>query len=317
MTFASSPAIESWLQSWADDGPTLYFLDICAANVVKLTRESVEHDARKADLVNRLRRLDRPQNSFSYLLALIEKVNDPRSRMTDQELEAQICADVAAIRAFFSHARVIEQDDFLIGYARDLRGTPHELAQDAYLQFLRVINGRFKLGNPIAKSRRLQTAEAILKEADGLSIARSHPVVLVVLGSLYGNAAAKKVLKFKADVTRFEAENSLADIMVISRFLQRKLAIEQPNPEGQTTFAQCVVITDDTGLAGILGCFEGQAVQSEQSGSTHRTHITTSVRFDLLFPELPTQDSNAATRAASPARAILNEASRLRDLLEV
>lgn len=317
MTFARNPDLQAWLQAWSDEVPTLNFLDICAANVVKLSRETLEQDARKANLVDRLRRLDRPQNSFSYLLALIEKVNDPRSRMTDRELEAQIRADVAAVRTFFTHARVIEQDDFLNGYARALRGKQHELSQDAYLQFLELVNDRFKLGNPTAMTRRLQMAEAIVKEADALSIARSHPVVLVVLGSLYGNVAAKKVLKFKADVARFEPENALADIMVISRFIPRKLEIEQMAREGRAPFARCDVITDDTGLAGILRCFEGEAVRSEERGSTHRTHITVSVKTDQLFPDLPVQDWISADGTAAPARLIINEIAALRALIEV
>ena len=138
------------------------------------------------------------------------------------------------------------------------RGTPHELSQYAYIQFLRVVNDRFALGNPVGRPLRLQKAEEILREADALSIGRQHPVVLVTLRCLYGNSSARKVMKFKADPARFDAENALADIMIISRFLPRKLEIEQLGREGKASFLRTDFITDDDGLASILRCFEGE-----------------------------------------------------------
>lgn len=306
---------DAFVRQWSDAVPTLYFVDICVANAVKLSQDKLARDARKTSLIDRLRRLDKPQNSFSFLLALVEKVHDPRSRLSDAELREQIVGDVAALNAFFVHARVIEPDEFLILYAEALRGVPHELSQPAYAQFLRTANDRFALGNPVAKPRRLRTAEEILMAADALSVARQHPVVLVTLACLYGNASARKVMKFKADPEKFDVENALADIMVISRFLPRKLEIEQLGREGKLSFLRSDFLTDDDGLAGILRCFEGDAVSSEQQGDVHQTKTIVTVKIPFLFPELPTSDEADAREIQGMAAAKPSEAEQLSNLL--
>ena len=122
-------------------------------------------DARKAALASRLRHLDRPQNSFSYLLALTEKVSDLQVSLSDDELETQILRDVAAMRRFFAQAKIQEEDGFLLNYARTLRHRPPELTREAYLDFLRLANGR-GLANPVARADRLEVARAILAQAE-------------------------------------------------------------------------------------------------------------------------------------------------------
>jgi hypothetical protein len=270
------------------------------ASLTKPGSTAATRDPRKAALLARLKELDRPQNSFSYLLALAEKVNDPRRGLSDAELEAQILGDAAALRAFFAHARLIEDDPFLAGWTRDLRGRAHELSQDAYLRLLRSANDRFKLGNPVAKADRFRMAEMILREADALSVPRQHPVALVTLASLYRNPSAAKIMKFSPNPSRFEPANTLADIMVIPRFLPRKLELEQLAREGKAPFARCSFITDDTGLAGILECFEGEATWTEGvGGDTHRTYTTVTLKFAELFTELaPAGDGGAGDEAA-------------------
>lgn len=258
MTFEATPENVALLKEWSDAVPTLYFFDICLVSLTKTGVTGAVHDLRKAGLLARLRELDRPHNSFSYLLALAEKVNDPRRGLSDADLEDHILGDVAAIRAFFQHARVIEDDAFLARFARELRGIPQELSRDACIQFLHSANDRFKLSNPVAKADRLRTAELIVREADTAALPRQHPVVLVTLAALYRNPFAAKIMKFKPDPTRFQPENALADIMVISCLLPQKLEIEQKAREGQAPFTRCDFITDDTGLAGILGCFLGK-----------------------------------------------------------
>ncbi len=315
LTFESSPELNALMRRWSDEIPTLYFVDICVANVTKRSRKAVEGDARKAALFDRFKELDKRQNSFSYLLALTEKVSDSRGDLADAELEEQILRDVAALRAFFVNARIVESDAFLVGYVRALRRTPHELSQHAYIQFLRAANDRFVLGNSVARPLRLQKAEEILKEADALSIARRHPVVLVTLGCLYGNPSARKVMKFKADAARFDAENALADIMIISRFLPRKLEIEQLGREGKASFLRSHFITDDDGLASILRCFEGEAVRSESKGDVHQTQTSVTVNFGLLFPELRPSTGGESDQTEGPAQSVLSEPEKLCELL--
>jgi hypothetical protein len=286
VTFQARPKDLAFLRQWSDAVPTLYFLDICAANITKRARETHERDAGKLALFDRLTALDLPQNTFSYLLAFIEKVSDPRNATTDAELEAQILGDMAALRAFFTKAHVAESDGFFAEYLPELRGAPHELMQDAYLQFIRALNDRFGLRNPVAKSRRLTTATEMLEFADSLSIARYHPVVLVALGCLYENQAAKKVMKFREDAALFNAENALSDIMTIVRFLPRKPEIEHIGRERQVGWARSSYITDDNGLSEILRCFKGEAVQTDAVGDVHQTLIRGTVDLDALLPEL-------------------------------
>lgn len=78
LTLSLTPEQAMAMQAWSDAIPTMYMLDICVVNATKLSEWALANDARKAALVRHLRHLDRPQNSFSYLLALIEKVSDPR-----------------------------------------------------------------------------------------------------------------------------------------------------------------------------------------------------------------------------------------------
>jgi hypothetical protein len=94
------------LKEWSASVPTLYFLDICVVNATKLSDAALERDARKAELISHLQDLDRPQHSFSYLFALIEKVSGSQGSLTDAELENQVLADVIALRAFFKNAQV-------------------------------------------------------------------------------------------------------------------------------------------------------------------------------------------------------------------
>lgn len=174
------------------------------------------------------------------------------------------------------------------------------------MQFLRSVNDRYRLADPVAKADRLRMSDLILREADALLLPRQHPVVLVTLAALYRNASAAKIMKFRTDPARFQPANALADIMVISRLLPRKLQLEQMAREERAPFARCAYITDDTGLAGILGCFEGKVTWSENiGGDTHRTYTTMTVRFAELLTELPPAGDGGAD----------DEAARLRELL--
>ncbi|HEV7286733.1 MAG TPA: hypothetical protein VGN75_17920 [Kaistia sp.] len=274
------------LKEWSESVPTLYFLDICVVNATKLSGIALERDARKAKLIDHLRDLDRPQHSFSYLFALIEKVSDSQGSLSDAELEKQVLADVAALRAFFKDAHVQEPDNFLVTYLRELRRVPPELMRPHYLKFLETANNQFALQNPVSPMLRFRRAEEILKEADALSVARQHPVVLLTLACLYGNTSAKKLMKFKADAENFNAENALADIMAISRFARFKLEIEHLGRQGSAKYFRSEFITDDDGLLGVLKCFEAQAVKFEEKGDAHETRIDISVNLEQLLTDL-------------------------------
>ena len=102
LTLSLTPEQAMAMQAWSDAIPTMYMLDICVVNATKLSEGALAADARKAALASRLRHLDRPQNSFSYLLALTEKVSDLQVSLSDDELETQNsarrCGDAPVFR---------------------------------------------------------------------------------------------------------------------------------------------------------------------------------------------------------------------------
>lgn len=309
-----TPEQAAAMREWSSSIPTLYLLDICVVNATKLSESALAVDTRKAQLVARLRNLDRPQNSFSYLLALIEKVSDVRSGLSDEELEAQILEDVGSMRRFFANARVQEPDNFLLDFLKTLRRQPHELMHDSYLAFLTAANDRFKLASPVSRTKRMKVAEAILAQADALSISRQHPLVLLTLACLYGNASARKVMKFKADAQAFRAENALADIMVISRFLPLKLQIEQSGRDGNAGYLRSTYITDDSGLDGVLACFEAEVVRFEEQDGVHEQRTSVTVHFAQLLTEIG-KDVSELRKTDHPNALARSEYDQLCDLL--
>jgi len=238
------------LEQWSSMVPTLHFLDINVVSVIKRPDVSPDDNPRKATLLKTLRGLDQPNHAFSYLLALMEKVSDLRGTASETELESQVLRDLSALTAFFEKARVIESDKFVIDYLRQLRRVPPEIERPRYLEFLEAVNTQFNFRDPVAPAVRLREAEALLAVADRLSITRHHPTVLLTIACIYGSRAAKRLMKFKADPTRFNADNALADIMAIVRLAQFKLQIEQHGGYGRAK-----LITDDDGLGGVLDCF--------------------------------------------------------------
>ena len=158
-----TPKEYSMMREWSLSIPTLYMLDICVVSATKLTSALLENNPRKANLVNYLRELDRPNNCFSYLFALMEKVSDSRGIDTDEELEKKILSDLVSMRKFFTNARVYESDEFVLDFLKELRGNPIEEKRSDYLGFLRVLNDQFKLSNPVSPKQRLKIAEKIIE----------------------------------------------------------------------------------------------------------------------------------------------------------
>jgi len=302
------------MKEWSASIPTLHFLDICVVNAAKLSAAALQNDTRKASYVSRLQSLDRPQHCFSYLCALIEKVSDTRGSTSDAELEEQVLNDMAALRAFFKNARVYEPDDFVISYLRELRCAPHELARPSYLSFLETINNQSGLKDPVAPALRFQKAVEILGDADALSISRQHPVVLLTLACLYGNQAARKLMKFKADPQKFNAENALADIMAISRFASLKLEIEHIGRQGGG-YMRSEFLTDDDGLVGVFKCFEAKAVRHEQKGDAYESRIEVDVKLEELLTDLATKRRVTASHTDGAAERGPDEYEQILNLL--
>lgn len=285
-----SPEEYRLINEWSLSIPTLYMLDICVVSITKLTRSSLENNLRKENLVNHLRELDRPNNSFSYLFALMEKVSDSRGIDTAEELENKILSDLFALRNFFKNASVFESDDFVLNFLRALRGSPIEERRPVYLDFLHALNNQFNLTNPVSSKQRLGVANKIIKKADELNFARQHPVVTIGLACLYGNPAAKKLMKFKADPQKFDAENVLADIMLITRFAGIKLEVEKIGRSGHSKYQRVIFITDDNGLIEILKCFTPDLVRHTDKHDGRETQITMTVKLKDLLTDIPNEE---------------------------
>ncbi|PVE57741.1 hypothetical protein DC429_10195 [Arthrobacter sp. TPD3018] len=281
-----TPEQIAFFREWDAAVPTLYFMDICVANIAKVAGPTPPTDPRKAAWLDELRRLDRPQHAFSYLLALMEKGSDPRAHLPDEALADQISQDLASLRTFFSQARVYESNAMVALYLRELRGNPVELARPRYLAFLRAANEEFELHRPLARRLRLAQATKILERADALGVSRQHLTVAVVLACLYGNPHAINVMKFKPDPQRFAAENALADVMMIRRFMEQKLELEKMAAEGRCPYLRVKLLTDDEGVRQLARYFEPSSLRSRSDGGGRETRLVTNVQFLKLLTDL-------------------------------
>lgn len=281
----ATPEQYAFFKEWAASVPSLHFLDICVVGATKLSQAQLDKNERKAKIVEHLRSLDKPQHGFSYLFALMEKVSDSRGIASDSELEDQILSDLAAMRAFFEKAHVYEPDDFVIQFLRELRRSAIELQRPSYLKFLETVNNTLGLNDPVAPSLRFKMAEKILAIAHSLKIDHQHPVVTLVLSCLYGNRAAKKLLKLKANPAKFNAENVLADIMAITRFAKQKLQIENDGRAGGK-YLRTDFITDDDGLIGVIDCFQPEHMTVEETSEGSTTRYTLTVKLQKLLTEI-------------------------------
>ncbi len=285
-----TPEQHRMMREWSLSIPTLYMLDICVVSATKLTSTSLEKNPRKANLINHLKELDRPNNSFSYLFALMEKVSDSRGIDTDEELETKILSDLVSMRNFFTKARIYESDEFVLNFLKELRGNPIEEKRSDYLGFLKSLNDHFKLSNPVASKQRLKIAEKIIEQTDHFNFSRQHPVVVIGLACLYGNLAAKKLMKFKANPQRFDAENGLADIMLITRFAGIKLEIEHLGRDGVGGYLRSNFITDDSGLIEIIKCFTPNTVKHIDKHDGRETQTTMTVNLKDLLTDIEIEE---------------------------
>ena len=103
-------------------------------------------------------------------------------------------------------------------------------------------------------------------------------------------------MKFRADPSAFRAENALADIMIIPRFLPLKLQIEQDARNRRNGYMRSAFLTDDTGLAGVLACFKGQKVQFAEKDGSNEQRLDVKVELADLLTEISVEP-DASPRA--------------------
>lgn len=274
---------------WSACVPTIYILDICVVSATKLSKDQLSNQSRKSQLIKKLRYLDRPHNSFSYFFALMEKVSNTRGKLTVNELKNQVLNDIRSLRVFFKNANVIEKNEFLISFLEKLIGKPIEEQRDDYLSFLVVLNNKFKLQHSISYRKRIDVAEQIILLARELTISVQHPVVIIVLASLYNNKYSKRLLKLKDNPDLFDAENSLADIMLITRMAKVKLEVEHYGTLDNAV-KRVIFITDDIGLNEILSCFKAKQVKNIDTPEGRESEVNMNVELERLLTDIKTED---------------------------
>ena len=294
MKMTLTPEQCSMFKEWSAIVPTLYMLDICVVSATKLTGESLEKRPRQASLIAELLDLDQPNNGFSYLFALMEKVSDSRGILTSDELKKQILADLSALREFFKTASVVESDNFVITFLEEMKGEPIESKRAEYLNFIEKLNNHFKLQNPTSPKQRLDKAKEIIQEADALTISIQHPIVAIALACLYGNLPAKRLMKFKTDPSKFDAENALADVLLISRFAKIKLEIEHDGRNGGR-YPRVDFITDDNGLSEIVKYFKPRVVKHNYKIDGRETQLTMTVELKKILTEVKEDEYDIIT----------------------
>ncbi len=300
LTFTAElqPREAAAVRKWSRRVPTIYFLDIMMVDAAKRSLTKGLGDARKGERVTRLRRLDRPGNAFSYLFAMLEKASDPRGKLTREDLADQIRRDTTALRKFTRRARFYEPPELVEQCLRDVQGSDIESMTPRYIEFLRIMNTGMGLDRRDRAEDRFAKATKIFAEADALGVPRGHPIVLVTLGCLYGNDDARGVLKFGHRTKKpFDPVNVLADIMLIRRFAEKKVEIEDMGRQGLSPFLRAELVTDDKSLARLVPFFEATAVTHVDAGDGSLSNLKATVHFARLLTDL-----GAARDAAEVAR---------------
>lgn len=260
--------INKWL---ALINPSLFALDICVVAAMKLDSEALRKEPKKAKLVEQLKNLDKTENTFSYFIALMEKVSDSRDLLLIEELKEQLIIDINTMRSFFTNATVEESDKFILEFAEAIFKSPIESDRTNYLDFIKALNNCFKLYNTISRNKRLSVAQEIVSKAKSLSVSPQHPVVILALACLYGNQSAKKIMKFKANPEKFECDNAYADIAIMQRVSKLENLLHKANKKYKVE-----LLSGDEALNTIskLLTYKTKPLHSDENGSTSEISIT-------------------------------------------
>lgn len=263
--------------------PTLFFLDNCVVSHIKLALD------RGTPVARSFVDVDLPHNGMSYLPTLMEKASNVDKPFTEEELIGEVRKDLGALRTFFAHATVYEPEDFAIQYARDHRGIHPETLGPEYHELLTFASSS-RLYDPIADRNRLTVARAICAKASELGIGRQHPLVLALLGCIFGCIPAQKVMKFKRDQESFNASGALADIQLVQRIGRLSQVVNEPNSK----YVRTDFLTDDKNLEKLYRLFFVNEVASHGSGDK----VTMTVETRGLFPSLFGPDGSAKDEAS-------------------
>jgi len=190
-----------------------YILDRNAVSEIRKAQSGVR--TIPANL-SKLRSLDNKNSIVSCITSILE--GNTRGPETSEEVRETILKDMAAISMFYKHAKT--DVGFLqknLDIASDaLHG--NEGKEIDWGNYIDVIHKAQKeLYQPIAKKDRYKYAEDFLKFCCEKNVNRGHAIVLCILGVLYRNENAIKVLKARKVATKHDAYNACSDLIIFSR----------------------------------------------------------------------------------------------------
>ncbi|WP_075256660.1 hypothetical protein [Herbaspirillum camelliae] len=264
------------LEYWMLMVPTLCFLDVCSVGHIKdyLATGAFKDEKHEASILN-LKRYDMAQHGVSYLPALMEKASDQRSKFDENNFVIEAKGDWEALRKFFDSARIVEPQEFIESYAREVFGVHPEIKIPDYLKFLEFANSLRLHDNIKGSSKRLGVLDMLCEKADELDISRRHPVVITTAATLFGCEAAKHVMKFCGNPNNFNAGNALGDIQLVQRVKGTLTkAIEQEEARGGR-FKKGEFITADSGLQKLFQYFKVQVLDEHvgEDGVAQEFHV--------------------------------------------
>lgn len=276
------------LQEWSSKIPTLYFLDTCCVSHIKDSFSKNANTRLKVEkFVSRFRKYDLEQNGISYFPALIEKSSNPNCTRTVEQFMEEVNRDLKALKKFFQKAKIYEGSVFCKNYVQDCKGYQMETDNPIYCQFLEFANNLGLHNKENNKKKRLKLVETLCNRAEQLDIQKFHPVVLAVIGRIYGCSSAKDVLKFGGNSAKFDANNVLNDIHWISRVGRFSLLHNTKSRYLRTLFR-----TDDAGLEDFFELFTVKEVKVDSTNTGSTDAFTFSVEPKSIFPEIICEDGS-------------------------
>lgn len=257
---------------------TLFLLD---RNAVSLIKDAVAGreppNAKKfADLAT-LRAIDVPQHGISTLLSIMEGAHGNADSVGEKA--ACLVEETDAITQFFLRARTdVVHLRVLSNVVAQIFTGLQESQWDERAHFL--VKAAPFVVQKVAERKRRDVENELVRLALESGLAANDVIVMFFLSCLYGNDAARRVIK----PNKPNAYNVLSDVHSISRVGMVKAAAGQLRRPIKVRFH-----TLDEGLQGVL-----QHVGIVRPRFTSAGGLEMQIRYGLrLFPELPAADSLA------------------------
>lgn len=254
-------------------------------NVVSLIKQAVAgrtpSDPKKQAYLDSLRRLDVPEHSVSPLLSIMEGEKGYEDSVSEKE--ACLEKETAAVGQFF---KVASTDSVhllsLKSMAAQLFAGPRGNQWQERAAFL--LKAAPLVAHKVTARKRKAVDDGLVQLALAAGLSTNDPIVVFFLACLYGNDAARKVIKPKNP----GVHNVLTDIHIISRVGMVKAAARQlPIP------LKVRLLTHDEGLFDML---------NHMRISRPHFNVAGRLQMDIRYaPELFT-DLSKIDRAAMVAR---------------